>query len=543
VSVLPDDEVARLKELWAYDLIDTPPEAEFNDLVRLASIVCDTPVALVSLVDASRQWFKAKQGIDISETPRSVAFCNHIILQKDLMVIEDAAEDPRFSCNPLVVSDPKIRFYAGAPLITAAGHALGSLCVIDFIPRTLDQNQREALQLLSRQVVSQIERRRAQAELVVAEQVKQAMDQLLSLLSHELRTPLNAILGWAQVLSKGVLSESQVRQASGAIERSARTQGNIIDDLLTLNRMLAKDVSIARESVQVVEVIESVVKSLESSANDKKIRFVRHGFDFSDAFVLGDRHGLRQVFSNIISNALRFSRAESDVGISIQRSGSAIQVVVSDHGVGISPDFMPHLFDRFRQADSSPARRHGGMGVGLAIAKYLVDLHHGEISVSSAGEGRGAQVTVTLPLLMDRHVVDESSASSDDVEALRGKRVLVVDDEPDSLALVLELLRERGAHAVGATSAADGMKVAAQLSPELIVSDIGMPITDGYDFIRELRKQSNSSLRQVPALALTAFAGEKERLRALAAGFDRHMPKPFDGGELLRSLGQMVQQS
>jgi CheY-like chemotaxis protein len=183
------------------------------------------------------------------------------------------------------------------------------------------------------------------------------------------------------------------------------------------------------------------------------------------------------------------------------------------------------------------------MGVGLAIAKYLVDLHHGEISVSSAGEGRGAQVTVTLPLLMDRHVVDESSASSDDVEALRGKRVLVVDDEPDSLALVLELLRERGAHAVGATSAADGMKVAAQLSPELIVSDIGMPITDGYDFIRELRKQSNSSLRQVPALALTAFAGEKERLRALAAGFDRHMPKPFDGGELLRSLGQMVQQS
>jgi signal transduction histidine kinase len=541
VSPLPDDEAARLQELRSYNLIDTPSEVEFDDLVRLASIICEVPIALVSLVDESRQGFKAKQGLDVHEIPRSVAFCSHTILQKNLLVVEDAIQDERFSSNPLVLGEPHIRFYAGAPLITAAGHALGSLCVIDFVPRTLDAPQREALRLLSRQVVSQIERRWAKADMVVAEKINKAMDQLLSLLSHELRTPLNAIVGWAQILSKSMVSDSQVRQASGAIARSARAQGRIIDDLLTLHRMVAGDVSITQEPLLIVDVVGSVVDSFEEVARDKKITITRDGFDCVDALVFGDRARLHQLVGSLISNAIRFSPAESIVEVSLKNQGDAVQLSVSDHGIGIAQDFLPHVFDRFRQADLSRSCRYGGMGIGLTIAKYLVELHQGSISAYSAGEGKGACFKVTLPLVKERATAGVSPVVTHSGEVLCGKRILVVDDETYSLELVLQLLREQGAEVFGARSAAEGLKLAAQLQPELIVSDISMPITDGYGFIRELRARTDLSIARVPALALTALSGDKERANALVAGFTRYMSKPFDGKELIGTLGEMLQ--
>jgi signal transduction histidine kinase/ActR/RegA family two-component response regulator len=574
----PNDEAARLEELRACHLLDTSPEGEFDDLVRLAALICQAPASLISLIDESRQWFKSRQGIGVSETPRSVAFCSHTILQKDLMIVEDATQDSRFSSNPLVLSDPKIRFYAGAPLITASGHALGSLCVIDFVPRALTEDQYEALRLLSKQVVSQIERRRAKADLAVAdaekrearerlrqtaereelacalldkekqlrrktEEVNRAMDEFISLLSHELRTPLNAILGWAQVLSKKTLSETQLQQACGAIQRSARAQGRIIDDLLTLNRIVAGDVSLTREPLPLVDVVRTVVDSFAASATDKKITIVREGLELSNACVFGDRNRLQQIVGNLVSNAIRFSPAGSVIGVSVKVEGDAVQLIVSDDGIGIPADFLPHVFDRFRQADVSRTRRYGGMGIGLTIAKYLVELHGGTITAHSDGDEKGSQFTVAFPLWEEAHVAKQAPTVDHDGDALRGRRVLVVDDEPDSLELVLELLRGQGAEAVGAQSAADGLLVAEQIHPELIVSDIGMPITDGYGFIRELRAKADPSKERVPALALTAFSGDKERARAFAAGFDRHMSKPFDGKELLKSLGEMVQQA
>jgi PAS domain S-box-containing protein len=559
LSPVPADEAARLDALRRCGVLDTEPEAAFDDIARLAAHICRTPVALVSLVDENRQWFKARVGLDVSETPRDVSFCAHAIMQHPgLFVVGDAPSDERFARNPLVRGEPGIRFYAGVPLVTSDGHALGTLCVIDFVPRTLAADQEKALSVLAHHAASQLElrlksrslaeanellrreaaeraraeqahevtrererRTRADAEATerhyrflaetipqqvwtaqpdgaldyvnrraldyfslepekvlgagwhqvvhpediegalarwqnslstgetyevefrlrgaggeyrwhlgralpmrdaegritkwfgtntdiddqrqlyrLAQEANQMKDQFLAVVSHELRTPLTSITGWAELLRLGILDEKGERHAVEVIENSARAQAQLIGDLLDISRIITGKIRLNVQPLELPPVVEASLDVVRPAANARSIKLSAR-YDPRAARVSGDPDRIQQIVWNLLSNAVKFTPEGGRVEVRLARAGSHAELSVSDTGVGITPDFIPYVFDRFRQADPSTTRAHGGLGIGLAIVRHLAELHGGEVSAESAGEGRGATFRVRLPLLND----------------------------------------------------------------------------------------------------------------------------------------------
>lgn len=577
------NELERIQELRTFEILDTPSEREFDDLTQLAALICGVPIALISLVDVERQWFKSKVGLDTAETPRSMAFCTYALDSADVMIVPDALEDSRFQLNPLVLQDPKIRFYAGAPLITKNGYGLGTLCVIDRIPRNLTSEQLKALRILSNQVVSLLERKqagqaleRAKAEqeqqiseleasalremkaqsLLVretrlreeAEHLNRVKDEFLAVLSHELRTPLNAILGWAELIRRKDLAPQQIKQGCEAIVRSARAQARLVDDLLDMNRIAAGKLQIKRQLVDLWDVLSAALETAASAAQEKGISIETVRTVDPVPAVYGDPMRLQQIFWNLLSNAVRFNGSGGRVTVSLKASGTDVTVSFEDTGIGISPQFLPHVFDRFRQADGSASRKYGGLGLGLSIVKSLTELHGGSVSVFSEGEGRGARFEVSIPRAHMDNVnapVDSTPREAQDSEkpplhALQGCRVLVVDDDPDSLSLIHTILAEEGAEVRVGRSAAEGIEVLSEFAPQVIVSDIGMPISDGYDFIEKVRSGIAVHGREAPAIALTAFARNHERERSLSAGFQAHISKPFTASSLIHLVHMLT---
>lgn len=573
------DESARIAELRAFEILDTPSEPEFDDLTELAALICGVPIALISLVDVERQWFKSRVGLETAETPRSMAFCSHALVSSDVMVVPDALQDERFSTNPLVLEEPKIRFYAGAPLIIKNGHALGTLCVIDRVPRELTAEQFKALSILSRQVVSLLERKQAERALqqTRAEQEQQASeleasavremrvqsllqhetrlreeaehlnrvkDEFLGVLSHELRTPLNAILGWAELIRCRELSPQQLKEGCEAIARSARAQARIVDDLLDMNRISAGKLQLKRQRVKVWEVLNAALETVLSAAREKEIAIEIEGPDGRSPEVEGDPTRLQQIFWNVLSNSVRFNSQGGRVKISLESMENEVVFSCEDTGIGISPQFLPHVFERFRQADASVSRRYGGLGLGLSIVKALTDLHGGQVSALSEGEGRGARFEVRLPSAdagegqapAAVRTADAEDAHILPIQALRGCKVLVVDDERDCLVLVKTILEGEGAEVRTAQSSVEGLQALGGFAPDVIVSDIGMPGGDGYDFLERVRSGRATHGATAPAIALTAFARHHERERSLQAGFQVHMSKPLDAPSLVRMV-------
>jgi PAS domain S-box-containing protein len=555
-----DGEAARLRALGECRVLDTEAEEAFDDIARLAAQFCQTPVALVSLVDQDRQWFKARVGLEASETPRDVAFCAHAIRRPRLFVVADAARDERFRDNPLVTSDPNIRFYAGAPLITADGHALGTLCVIDRVPRELSDAQLDALRVLAHHATVLLELRRrthaldeanrelrreaaereaaesgrdelfarerrarsaaeeserhyrflaeaipqqvwtatpdgaldylnrqtldyfalAEDQLLgwgwqqvvhpddlpealerwrrslatgetydvefrlrrasdgeyrwhlgralpmrdaegriakwfgtntdiddqkrlyrIAQEANRAKDEFLATLSHELRTPLTSIMGWAEMLSLGMLDEAARRHAVEVIEKSARAQAQLIADLLDVSRISAGRLRLDVRPVDLRSVVEAAADVVRPAADARSIRLDLK-FDPKVGRVSGDPDRLQQVVWNLLSNAVKFTPEGGRVSVRAAAVGNQAEVTVTDTGAGIRPEFLPHVFDRFRQAESHMTRAHGGLGIGLSIVRHLVELHGGTVRAESDGEGRGATFRVRLPLLKEK---------------------------------------------------------------------------------------------------------------------------------------------
>jgi PAS domain S-box-containing protein len=556
-SPVPVDEAARLDVLRRCEVLDTEPEAAFDDIARLAAHICGTPVALVSLVDENRQWFKARVGIDVSETPRDDSFCAHAILEHPgVFAVPDARADKRFARNPLVLGGPGVRFYAGVPLVTSDGHALGTLCVIDTVARTLDADQERALAVLAHHAASQLElrlksrslteaneslrreaaereraeqaheetrarerRTRAAADATerhyrflaetipqqvwtaqpdgaldyvnrraldyfsldnarvlgagwqqvvhpediegsverwshslstgdtyevefrlrdsggvyrwhlaralpmrdadgrivkwfgtntdideqkqlysLAQEANQMKDQFLAVVSHELRTPLTSIMGWAELMRLGILDEKGNKHAVEVIENSARSQAQLIGDLLDISRIITGKIRLNVQPLDLPPVVEAALDVVRPAAAARSIKLSAR-YDPRAAKVSGDPDRLQQIVWNLLSNAVKFTPEGGRVEVRLSRAGSHAELTVSDTGVGIAPDFIPYVFDRFRQADPSPTRAHGGLGIGLAIVRHLAELHGGEVSVESAGEGHGATFRVRLPLL------------------------------------------------------------------------------------------------------------------------------------------------
>ena len=384
-----------------------------------------------------------------------------------------------------------------------------------------------------------------------AERNSQMKDEFLATLSHELRTPLNAILGWAQVLRDGHADPEDLNQGLATIERNARAQTQIIEDLLDMSRIVSGKVRLDVQRINLVPALEEAIASMRPTADTKGIRLLAT-LDPQAGSISGDPNRLQQMFWNLLSNATKFTPRGGRVHVVLERVNSHLEVSVIDSGQGITAEFLPHVFDRFRQQDASTTRQHGGLGLGLAIVKQLVELHGGSVRVKSAGEGMGATFIVALPLTVlhpeaeppesgRRH--PQAATSHPNLQThslnLQGVKVLVVDDEADARALVKRLLEDRGASVRAAGSVEDALRLLAEERPDVLVSDIGMPGEDGYALIRQVRALGVNQGGAVPAVALTAYARAEDRMKAILAGFQMHVSKPVEPAELLTMVASL----
>lgn len=388
-----------------------------------------------------------------------------------------------------------------------------------------------------------------QAARAEAEQANRTKDEFLATLSHELRTPLSAILGWSHLVRTGKLDESQMSRAFDTIERNARVQSQLIDDLLDVSRIITGKLEIEPQPVDLRSVIHAAVDAVSPAFEAKNITFETE-MDPEVGAVSGDAHRLQQIFWNLFNNAVKFTPQGGTVRVEVKPVDSCFEVSVSDSGIGISSEFLPYIFDRFRQADGSTTRMHGGLGLGLSIVKHLVQLHQGAVDVQSEGTDKGSTFTVSLPResavpLPPAENVITAELGGNGLPAgfakiLEGLRILIVDDEVDSRELVSTILIRCGSEVNSCESVKEALKAFREWKPDLLVSDIGMPLEDGYDLIRKLRNQRSKRAKEIPAIALTAYATQEDRDRALAAGFQMHVAKPIDPEALVRSIASTV---
>jgi PAS domain S-box-containing protein len=384
-----------------------------------------------------------------------------------------------------------------------------------------------------------------------AERASALKDEFLATLSHELRTPLNAIIGWTHVLRSGAVDAAVSREGLEVIARNARAQAQIVEDLLDMNRIMAGRLRLDVRQTDLATVVSQALDSVRPTAEAKGVR-LQAVIDPQAGLVSGDAGRLQQVFWNLLANGIKFTPRGGKVQVTLERVSSNLEVRVSDTGEGIPPAFLPHVFDRFRQADASTTRRHGGLGLGLAISKQLVELHGGSIRAQSAGAGQGATFTVSLPVSavsVGRHATAEDRAQPraalhpetvDSRITLEGVRVMMVDDEPDARHLVQRLLEDHGAHVVTAASAAEAYEHLAQHRFDVLVSDIGMPGEDGYALLRRVRALGRERGGNIAALALTAYARAEDRVRAVLAGFQMYISKPVEAVELVAMVASLA---
>jgi len=413
------------------------------------------------------------------------------------------------------------------------------------LTRDLTESRRiEAMQMANEEREQLLDAERSAR--MAAQRATRVKDEFLATLSHELRTPLSAILGWTQILIKGQVSgPAETRRAIEVIDRNARAQVQLIDDLLDLSRILAGKIRLDLQQVSLPDVVAAAIDSARPMAEAKEIR-LRSLLDPSRTRVTADGGRLQQVVWNLLTNAIKFTPRGGQVEVLVQRVNSHVELSVSDNGLGIPASFLPLVFDRFSQRDGSSTRAHGGLGLGLAICKQLVELHAGTIRVSSPGEGHGSTFTVQLPISLIQ-AEEERAHPSVELEptdtaplpSLEGVHAFVVDDEADAREVLTRMLENQGAVVTAFASAAEALDALKASRPAVIVSDVGMPVMDGYQMIRTLRAAETRDHR-IPALALTAFARAEDRKRALLAGFQAHLAKPFDVGELLLLVANLA---
>ena len=390
---------------------------------------------------------------------------------------------------------------------------------------------------------------REQAARAEAEAINRLKDEFLATLSHELRTPLNAILGWAQILRRGKYTEASLANGLEAIERQSRVQVQLVEDLLDVSRIIQGKLALKPGWFDMAKTIEVALNSVNFVAEAKPVT-VSSEFDPAVGLMWGDTQRLQQVVSNLLTNAVKFTPAGGSVRLQLSAvavtdspSPNHLQIIVSDTGKGISAEFLPYVFDRFRQADGSITRADSGLGLGLAIVRHLVELHRGTVTAESPGEGLGATFTVMLPLKQRRNkqsqLRGERKIPQMRQAILAGLKVLVVDDEPDNREFLVAAIEQLGATATAAASAASAIELLQQSPPDILVSDIGMPVEDGYSLIRKVRSSELGTAKRLPAVALTAYASESDRDRAIAAGFDEHLAKPINSALFAAVLARL----
>jgi PAS domain S-box-containing protein len=461
----------------------------------------------------------------------------------------DITKDPRYGHNAphhgMPMGDLPVRSYLAVPVRGRLGDVIGGLFFgHSGADRFTEQHERLAVGVASWASVA-LENARMYMSVQEASRIK---DDFLASLSHELRTPLNAILGYARMLRSGIVAPEKRERAIETIERNATSLTQIVEDVLDISRIVSGKIRLNVQSVEFPEIVQSAVDAIMPAADAKGVR-IETVLDPQAAPVSGDPERLQQVLWNLLSNAVKFTNRGGKVQVRLERVNSHLEVAVSDTGIGIAPEFLPHVFERFRQADSGIARERGGLGLGLSIARQLTEMHGGTIDVSSGGMNQGATFRLKIPLMIVHPVGEDvsrvhprSSASARRLATtdLSGVSVLAVDDESDALALVSQVLQAAGARVSTAASTADALTILDADVPDVVVADLGMPNVDGFQFIDRVRRHHSSRVRDVPAAALTAYARSEDRMKALRAGFQIHLAKPIDPAELVTTIAALA---
>ncbi|WP_066374854.1 MULTISPECIES: CHASE3 domain-containing protein [unclassified Anabaena] len=372
-------------------------------------------------------------------------------------------------------------------------------------------------------------------------QANKFKDEFLAIISHELRTPLTSILGWANLLKSRRFDSNKTAMGLETIERNAKVQIQLIDDLLNVSRLMRGKIRLNKRSLDLAYIVTKAVTAIQPTAADKQIQIHRN-IACDLGLVIGDSERLEQVINNLLSNAIKFTPEGGQITVTLERENKYAQIKVSDTGKGIKPDFLPHIFDIFRQADSSITRESGGLGLGLAIARQLIDMHNGKIFAHSLGEGQGATFTIQLPMLADEkfntsnETPNGNQSSTTDDLSLENTRILVVDDDPDTRELLEVILAQYQAEVLAVASGKEAVEQIPSFKPNILVSDIGMPQMDGYTLIRKIRTLDSSEESHIPAIALTAYSRMSDHNQALQAGFNQHIAKPVDPQELVAAI-------
>jgi PAS domain S-box-containing protein len=410
--------------------------------------------------------------------------------------------------------------------------------------RTLQERETELAELLEERESFLESEREARAH---AERLSQMKDEFLATLSHELRTPLNAIQGWVALLRTRKIGSDDLQRGLETIDRNVRHQAQIVNDLLDMSRIISGKVHLEMQGIHLHEVVDNAIETVHPTAVAKNVR-IHSMLDSTIGLVRGDPNRLQQVLWNLLSNAIKFTPSGGRIQIVLQRVNSHVEISIEDNGAGISSEFLPYVFDRFRQAEPGTTRRYGGLGLGLSIVKSLVELHGGSVGVKSSGENQGSTFVVALPVsrLQDeerepgtRHIAVPLQAP--DLPQLQNVSVLIVDDEPDSADLIARILAERGARTTCVSRVAAALNALASERFDILLSDIGMPEADGYALIRKVRSLDGSRPGgPMPAIAITAYARAEDRQKSLLAGFHMHLSKPIEAGELIASIAGLL---
>ncbi|HEY1044255.1 MAG TPA: ATP-binding protein [Telluria sp.] len=515
-------------------------------------------------------------GVDANEFdnfghPRATPLFGPSLRGDAIVRVDDVLQDPRYGQNPpnngLPARHPPVRSYLAVPVRSRSGEVLGSMFFGHPEPGIFSARSERILSGIAAQAAVAIDntrlyeaaQRAAEERNMMlenerllraeAERASQMKDEFLATLSHELRTPLSSILGWAQVLRRGSRGPEDLAKGLQTIERNARAQAQLIEDLLDMSRITSGKVMLDMQTVAAPQFVDAAVETVRPALEARNIRLEKH-YEPGAGLIAGDPARLQQVIWNLLSNAIKFTPGDGKVTITIRQAGGHVEIEVRDTGAGIGPEFLPHVFERFRQGDASTTRHHGGLGLGLSIVKHLIEQHGGTVRAESAGEGQGAAFTISLPLAKPHAMAarpDRTPAFARPARApemtlrdLSGVHVLVVDDEQDARELIKRILSECHAEVTMAVDAAEALAAIESKRPDLLISDLGMPGVDGFELLARVRALGPERGGDLPALALTAFARSEDRMRALDAGFMAHISKPVEPTELIAAVEALV---
>jgi PAS domain S-box-containing protein len=499
--------------------------------------------ALYTISGVQRDAFSA------SSMPRITELFDPTFKGTDVVRSDDITKDPRYGHNAPYHGMPPghlpVRSYLAVPVRGRGDEVLGALLLGHSAAGRFDAHHERLAVGVAGWASVALENARLYESVRDASRIK---DEFLASLSHELRTPLNAILGYARLLRSGIVAPEKKQKAIETIERNATSLNQIVEDVLDISRIVSGKIRLNVQPVDFPTIVRNAVDVVAPAADAKGVR-IETIIDPEAAPISGDPERLQQVLWNLLSNAVKFTKRGGKAQVRLERVNSHVELTVSDTGIGISPEFLPYVFDRFRQADGGSTRERGGLGLGLAIARQLTEMHGGTIDASSAGLDHGSTFRVRIPVMIVHTLHDDlprvhprsgSSAKPVDTAGLRGIHVLAVDDETDALALVSEVLEAAGARVTTARSAEDALEKVGAVCPDVVVADLGMPRIDGFGFIHRLRNHDNAQTREIPAAALTAYARSEDRMKALQAGFQIHLAKPIDPAELVTTIASLA---